>query len=294
MSLNIDFPEKFNSKIIITGEKCQQLCDIFLGNIEDFHYNPVIRNQTSKHILFNNINDDFDNPYKIFCYSHLIPLLSEKIQFFKNKFVLITHNSDFDIYNTEQVQKILNNSNLVKWYSQNVCFEHSKLNILPIGFANSMWPHGNLSLFDDDLFINSLSQKSKKVYFNFSINTNISQREICYEQLKDKLEWIPNVSPLENLNRLKQYEFCICPEGNGVDTHRLWEALYRGLTPIVERDNWWRSLESMFPQVLSIDSWEKSEIEHLLSNRVPNDFDPRTLEALWMPHWQCLITKFVD
>ena len=233
MSLNIDFLERFNSKIIITGEKCQQLCDIYLGNIEDLHYNPVIKNQTYKHLLINNINDDYDNPYKIFCYSHLIPLFSQKIQFFKNNFVLITHNSDFEIYDTEQVQKILNNSNLVKWYGQNVCFDHPKLYLLPIGFANSMWPHGNLSLFDNDLFINSLSQKSKKVYFNFSIHTNETKRQKCYKQLKDMLEWIPNVSPSENLNRLKQYEFCICPEGNGVDNHRLWESLYLKVVPVV-------------------------------------------------------------
>jgi hypothetical protein len=102
------------------------------------------------------------------------------------------------------------------------------------------------------------------------------------------------LSPRNYARVSTKYGFIAAVRGNGVDTHRLWEALYRGLTPIVERDDWWRSLESMFPQVLSIDSWEKSEIENLLSNQTPEDFDPCTLEALWMPHWQGLITKFVN
>ena len=36
---------------IITGEKIQQLCDIYLGIQGDFNFNPVISNQTSKHIF---------------------------------------------------------------------------------------------------------------------------------------------------------------------------------------------------------------------------------------------------
>ena len=27
--------------------------------------------------------------------------------------------------------------------------------------------------------------------------------------------------------------FVLCPEGNGIDTHRVWEALYSGSIPIV-------------------------------------------------------------
>ena len=30
--------------------------------------------------------------------------------------------------------------------------------------------------------------------------------------------------------------FVACPEGNGIDTHRLWEALYLRTIPIVEKN----------------------------------------------------------
>ena len=30
-----------------------------------------------------------------------------------------------------------------------------------------------------------------------------------------------------------KHKFCLCPEGNGIDTHRLWEVLYLDRYPVV-------------------------------------------------------------
>lgn len=245
---------------IITGEKIQQVCDLYIGYISNFHYNPVIANQINKHLKIDLINQEFDNPYYIFCYSHIINDFSSKLGYFKNKFVLITHNSDQNIENNETVNRILNCTNLVKWYSQNVVYHHDKLNLLPIGLANSMWPHGNLSPFNDTNLMNDLCNKSKLIYFNFNINTNINKRKPCYESLKDKLEWLDNVEPVQNLYRLKEYQFCICPEGNGVDTHRLWECLYLKVVPIV--------IDTPFTQIL-----KKHNIPMIILNKWDDIFD---------------------
>ena len=48
-----------------------------------------------------------------------------------------------------------------------------------------------------------------------------------------QLPFLPMLPVAENVKRLAQYKWCICPEGNGVDTHRLWEAMYLGCVPIV-------------------------------------------------------------
>ena len=47
--------------------------------------------------------------------------------------------------------------------------------------------------------------------FNFNIDTNKAKRGICFESLKNKLVWLNNVSPSENVIRLSEYKFCICP-----------------------------------------------------------------------------------
>jgi hypothetical protein len=42
---------------IVTGERIQQLCDVYLGVDGDFNFNPTIGRQTTKHIYLNNINE---------------------------------------------------------------------------------------------------------------------------------------------------------------------------------------------------------------------------------------------
>jgi hypothetical protein len=262
---------------IITGEKIQQLCDIYLGIYGDFTFNPIISSQVGKHKDLNMINEPFDNPYKIFCYSHRIDLLANKICLFKNDFILITHNSDGKISETETILAILNSNRLIKWYGQNICFQHPKLQFIPIGIANSQWAHGNLSLFYDRNFMNNVS-KTKKIYFNFNIATSPNKRKVCFDKLHNKLEWLSAIHPIENLKRLSTYEFCICPEGNGVDTHRLWECLYLNVVPIVIQSEFTDQLLKLNMPLVVLDCWENLDVTKL--NYSDFDFNSRHLKNL--------------
>lgn len=250
----------------ITGEKIQQLCDNYLGNQEDFNFNPVTNKHVTKHIYLTTINEPFDNQSRIFCYSHNINLLSQKIHLFKNNFILVTHNSDGEIRETDEIFTILNCEKVQKWYGQNICFEYPKLYFLPIGIANSQWPHGDLSIFDDRNFMQNLSIKSNKVYFNFNIDTNKIKRQPCYDKLINKLEWLNNISPIENLKRLSSYEFCICPEGNGVDTHRLWECLYLKVVPIVIESEFTNILLKQNIPLIVLNNWDDFDSSKLNYN----------------------------
>jgi hypothetical protein len=243
---------------IVKGERIQKLCDVYLGLDEDFRYNPCIFPEKSKHIDLTKLNSEYDNPRILFCYSHRIDLLSKKISFLKNKFLLFTHNSDGEIRNTVDVENILNCSNLIHWYAQNVCIQNEKLSPIPIGFANDMWPHGNISI------LNETFNKTNNVYFNFNIATNRSKREPCFNALKNKLEWLPLISSSENMKRLASYKFCICPEGNGVDTHRLSECYYLKVIPIVMMSPFIKTLQKYNIPMIILNSWE--------------ELDPNTLE----------------
>jgi hypothetical protein len=255
---------------IVTGEKIQQLCDVYLGFEDDFSYNPLIKNQPNKQVSFNNLSSAYNNPYYIFCYSHRINELSRKICLFQNNFILVTHNSDRDIRPIEEVFDILNCEKLLKWYGQNICFDHIKLQFLPIGLANSIWEHGNLLLFNDNSFIKNIC-KTKKVYFNFLISTNSNKRQICYDELKNKLEWLENINPIDNQLRLKEYEFCICPEGYGLDSHRLWEALYLKTVPIVIKSEFTDILKKQDIPIVILENWQDFDINKL--NYSDFDFD---------------------
>jgi len=244
---------------IISGEKIQQLADVYLGLDEDFTFNPVIREQPLKTLTFHRIINQFDNPSIVFCYTHRIDLLAAKIDLFLNNFVLITHNSDHGIHeNDTNVAIILDNTKLQKWFGQNITFIHDKIYMVPIGIANSQWEHGTNN-FRSHIDI----EKKNDVYFNFNINTNYDKRYGCYEVLRTRLKWLENVTPRENIERLAQYKFCICPEGNGFDTHRLWEALYVKTVPIVLKSEYSQILAKYNVPMVVLESWNDLNIENL-------------------------------
>jgi hypothetical protein len=268
---------------IMSGERFQQIADMYLGTADDFIYNPAIFEQIEKHQILEDIDAPFENPPTLFLYSHLLKQFAKKLIYFSNPFTLITHNSDFNLTESDPVvQTILGSKKLVLWWGQNLCFIHPKMRILPIGIANSMWDHGKV----ENLMIGPI-KKSDDVYFNFNIYTNREKREPCYNVFKDQYKFLPMVPVQDNMRRLAQYKWCICPEGNGVDTHRLWEAMYLGSTPIVLRNPFIDALmhytEGELP-IYVVDSWAELK----LPNAVQGNFDSKWLK---LSHWVFQITS---
>jgi len=246
----------------IRGENFQEIADIYIGCPDDFQFNPRIACQTGKQMDIHTIgviDGKYNNPSIVFLYPHRLQLFSEKIGYFMNPFSLITHNSDFNLENHFSfIREILENPLLISWYGQNLCFIHPKIRFLPIGFANSMWEHGKIDYLP---LLNT--EKTNDIFLNFNIYTNVEERTECYNAMEFRVEHLPMVSARENIERLSKYKWCICPQGNGVDTHRLWEALALKTIPIVRRtpfietlmwhtnnelpihilENWWEALE---------------------------------------------------
>ena len=244
---------------IITGEKLQDVADVFIGNANFFNYNPYIASQTQKHKYIT----DFDNgePYKnpriVFCYGDLISEFSKIMNLFMNPFVLVTHNSDRNIVGDDIVTTILNHGLLMRWHAQNVGHIHTKLHFIPIGIANRQWPHGNLEMFEYIFKNYDLSVVKKKwAYMNFKIDTNKEKRMKCYEQLFDKIPFLQLTNPMDNLLKMMEYRYCICPEGNGLDTHRLWECFYLRIIPVMLYTPFSMNIRNKtgFPMIL-LNSW---------------------------------------
>ena len=58
--------------ILPSGEKFQELCDVYIGEQSDFKYNPKILTQKDKQLHIYNIPDNYNNPSLVFCYTHLV------------------------------------------------------------------------------------------------------------------------------------------------------------------------------------------------------------------------------
>jgi len=245
----------------VSGEKLQLIANATIGYSYDFNNNPfILDNSDNMEFVDFRCISEYNNPRIIFCYGHRIDELSLHIYKFTNPFVLLTHNSDYNISDCPSIHTILNCKKMVSWFAQNVEYTHNKIHFLPIGIANQMWEHGKLSIFQKL----ELKRKDKNVYMCFKETTNFETRSSCLEILNPTIDFLPMIEPHENIRIIQRYKFCICPEGNGHDTHRLWEAFYVKTVPILLRSKFSENIQitTKLPMIL-LDSWEELDVKNL-------------------------------
>lgn len=260
----------------ITGEKIQELCDLYFGEQDDFNWNPRISIQKVKQRKISEIIS-FDNPRLIFCYTNRVDELFKKIEFFNNPFVLVTHNSDFSI---NMSHPILESEKVIHWFSQNVNILHPKLTNIPIGLANSQWGHGDLNAW------NRILHKEKDgIYFFFNIDTNPTRRNECKDILVNKgLQFGHFLFLNEYIDVLSSSKYSISPFGNGIDCHRVWESLYAKTIPICIRSVHTEIIAKDYPIIL-LDSWESFDI-----NKLPDlEFSNEIIHKLSFEYYKSLI-----
>jgi len=232
---------------------------LFIDVADDLGWIPRLKDD-KRHIHIDNIPNDFDNPKYIYIRGWNLNRLPELLTKFKNPFILIAHNADEWIKNNQQIIHLLNSDKIVSYYSQNLCINHPKAKLLPIGLANSHWPHGNKETFIN--YMNKTYNKKEGIYFNFSISTAPWYRQECYNILKNKgLKWVDNKPYDEYLEELIKYKYAICPIGNGFDCHRTWECIYLGIIPIFVYHPFVNMLMP-FTKMVILRNWDELPLEN--------------------------------
>jgi hypothetical protein len=248
---------------IVSGEMLEQLCDIYIGNEEDFAYNPVIQSQKDKCLHMYSIPENYNNPSKVYVYTNCVKdFFINHIHKFNNRFVLVSHNSDWNV--DETYREIAEHPMIVHWFTQNLNIRHPKISMIPIGVANTRWNHGKRELFQNLPKI-EFTKKENLVYFEFTVGTNYTKRENCRSILSKNFQFGNRLSSPEYLNKIANSKFVISPEGNGIDCHRIWESLLVGSVPVVSRSIFTEELEKDFPMLI-VDDWEQVTAEFLQNN----------------------------
>ena len=219
----------------ITGEKLQELADhtiLFNGQNNLSLAIEQLKNTKCRHTFIDTeINDDIRKAKSLFVYTQALDLFND-IVFPKldHPITLVSHNSDFGIL--EKHRLYLDNDRIIRWFAQNADIEHTKLVPVPIGIANSQWPHGNLALFDK--VRKDTYAKEFLVYKNFDVNTSHCNRYHVEVATARNGIFQAGRKPIEDFLRdIAKSIFTICPMGSGTDSHRIWEALYLGSIPVV-------------------------------------------------------------
>ena len=203
-----------------------------------------------------------------------------------NEYVLITHNSDEKI---DIIDKDYADEKIINWYAQNLTIPADKQFLpLPIGFENRRYLN-NGRLKNLDYVKNKEVIKKNKIISSFNTNTNFPLRN----NLETLVKEIPDIdqkkfeTPFDYLNCLNKYKFVLCPEGNGLDTHRIWEALLTKTVPIIKKSHFSDNFLKLGLPFLLIEDWHELEKfdENNINNLYENYKDYEYLKYLDKKFW---------
>lgn len=265
--------------------------------VAHFTFAPVNKSSGDYSNLMNTFSIDKCleyNPCIVYTHTFYVKYLFDMLSGINHKFIVVTHNCDTNV-------DFLPPPNVIKWYTQNLNIRDDRMKAIPIGLENNSW-------FVDVNKKEKMIEKYKEVrsytnlaYMNFNISTNPSKRQLPFDLFKDK-PWVTTDMGAngnrfdEYLDNIYKHKFVICPEGNGIDTHRVWEALYMDVIPIVKRNILSEELYSYFP-VLIVDKWEdvsewllNKEFEDIQS--IKNNFDGHN-EMLTFEYWKNKIQQWI-
>ncbi len=141
------------------------------------------------------------------------------------RFTFIVHNTD-RTFGHHELAVLLPHANHI--YAINASIQHPKLTLIPLGFVDKQLPllHG---------FKGGSSERPNEVYMNFLDCTNATKRAECRAALVNdpRITRAQGLSVPEYFIDLGRSKFVVCPEGTGIDTHRVYESLFCGATPVV-------------------------------------------------------------
>lgn len=254
---------------IITGDKFQDICQVSFSKLEHKKFETENKSIES-HDIDTFDFDNYDNPSLVYINSSLLnrtkpklveSKLYEKLQKFKNPFNIIFHNSD-DSFDDVHLD-LFEIPNINRIFSQNVNTVHERLTPIPIGLANRRWEWGNLEYFKS--IIEQNIPKTQHIYFNFELlgGNRKYWRPLCYAAgVRLDIKESKKLPFKEYVPALASNRFCLSPEGNGIDCHRMWECLYLKVIPICHRNILTEYFAKYFPIVL-VDDWNKFELSDL-------------------------------
>ena len=210
--------------------------------------------------------------------------------FIKNKYILVTHNSDLNI--TEGFHDYLESKTLFIWFAQNVGYNHPKLIPIPIGLENELWSNNYVKIINNCIDNKNYKEKKYLLYMNFNIKTNYKIRWPVYNLFKDEdFCFSPQrINNEEYLHDICSAQFLISPHGNGLDCHRTWEALYLGVIPVVKKS----TLDPLYKDlpVLIVDEWEEVTREFLEKKYIEMADKAYKLEKLFCNYWIDVFRKY--
>lgn len=146
--------------------------------------------------------------------------------------------------------------------------------------------------------MNSKLEKENLIYMNFNVSNYPSERQQVFDLFKNfnsvKIGSIDNSieGRTKFLKEIKSSKFVVCPRGNGVDTHRLWETLYMGSIPIAKYEKTHHLFTDL--PILFINDWSEITEEYLEDIYIQYQNKNWNLEKLKLSYWTNFIKNKIN
>ncbi len=205
------------------------------------------------------VDPRYPDPRKMFHYAVAYPddwvfINGDYLQVFRNRFpvlhtkkyTIIVHNTDRS-FGIQELNFLLPYANRI--YAINTTVQHPLLTTIPLGFVDKQLP-----LLTE--FKRPNLERTYEIYANFTVGTNTPARLECLNAFQNDSRLVlrpPTLAVPDYLEDLCKSKFVLCPEGTGIDTHRVYESILCGATPVVKRN----SLSHLYEKlpVCIVDSW---------------------------------------
>ena len=202
----------------------------------------------------------------------------------ENDYILISHNSDRNI--DEKLIELADDK-IIHWFVQNlVADSNNKVSLIPIGLENKRWlKHGRKKWFNI---------KNEFILSAFNTLNNYKERNpVNHLAEKAGLVKIKRFDKISvYFNELAKYKFVLCPSGNGVDTHRIWECVIHKSIPILVNNSFSVNLKKLGLPALFLDSWD--ELIHLSEkdlNRIYGQLVNEESNFIYIDYWIKIIEE---
>ena len=220
--------------------------------------------QHNKLALLHNNKDIF------FCKTDHLQSLFEYLASYTTPITLITGNSDYAI--TDEMINMA--PSCVKlWFGQVMNSDNPIATALPFGIENSEhcilgemqgYGHPGGAKKVEIAITPPKKTPTKLVYANFSIWTN-KERDRVAQLCRDSPHITYDCAHIRTLDSYEEFvdnvldhQMVVCPEGNApAETHRFWEVLYMGRTPIIKYNKGLSSFTEL--PVIVLSDWNQLE-----------------------------------
>ena len=265
----------------VTGEFLQSLCDY---TVLDAKKEKEIGHWITTRKLF--IENDWSaiQPKSLFIYPE--PGLLEAVVTRCTPRLIVVHNGDNQV-NYDVLIPFLEKNPCTHAWIQNNTVSHVRIRSIPIAEQNRMW-RGGSTTWEPTVTTYRSAERSCDFLYTWCSETH-PDRAVWMAEAKrlrvamPNLDLFPARQPKEDyIEAMVSAKAVVCPRGNGLDTHRAWETLYKGAWAIVPDNQHTRCLLEEYPSLPLIPLSSPAALPAIQApTELPSPFHPMLLRHFW-------------